>query len=55
MSFLNKGLQLINMCLIFNDPSVNVYFPIDIKFDDPTVAYLLNDQKYLILIDLFTS
>ena len=41
--FLNKGVKLINVPGIFHDPSVKAYLPVNIKFDDPTIFYLLNN------------
>ena len=38
---MNKGVELINVPRIFYDPSVKTCLLTDVKFDDPTVAYLL--------------
>ena len=43
VSFLNKGVKLINVSCIFYDPSVRACFPTDIKFGDPTVIYSLTN------------
>lgn len=41
--FLNKGVELINVPHIFHDPSLKACIHVTIKFDDPTVVYLLNN------------
>ena len=56
MSILNKGEQLNNMPRTFHDPSKNAYLPIDIKLDDPTFAYSLNDpMRSKILLTLYSQ
>ena len=56
ISFLNKGVKLINVPHIFHDLSVKAFLPTDIKFDDPTAVYSLRSKlgsNYLVLINLF--
>lgn len=43
VSFLNKGVKLINVSCISYDPSVRACFPTDIKFGDPIVIYSLTN------------
>ena len=43
MSFLNKGMELINVHHVFHDLSEKVCLPTDIKFDNPIVSYWLTN------------
>ena len=55
ISFLSKGLEVINVLLFSHDPSVKAYLPIDIKFDDPTVVYSLNKSISSNVINFINS
>ena len=55
ISFRNKGEKVINISHIIYDTSVKACLPTDIKFDDPTVVYLLKNQirSKIVLLSLF--